>query len=49
MSGAIPIAADQFSALVARLFIAAGVPDTAARTVAGALVDADLKASRHTA
>ena len=43
MSGAIPIAADQLSALVARLFIAAGVPDTAARTVAGALVDADLE------
>ena len=43
MSGTIPIAADQLSALVARLFIAAGVPDTAARTVAGALVDADLE------
>src|SRR5262245_19084565 len=43
MSGAIPIAADQLSALVARLFIAAGVPDSAARTVAEALVDADLE------
>ncbi len=43
MGGAIPIAADQLSALVARLFSAAGVPDTAARTVAGALVDADLE------
>ena len=43
MSGTTPIAADQLSALVARLFIAAGVPDTAARTVAGALVDADLE------
>ena len=43
MSGGILIAADQLSALVARLFIASGVPDTAARTVAGALVDADLE------
>jgi LDH2 family malate/lactate/ureidoglycolate dehydrogenase len=43
MSGSIPIAADQLSALVARLFMAAGVPDTAARIVAGALVDADLE------
>ncbi|MGC1824597.1 MAG: Ldh family oxidoreductase, partial [Pseudolabrys sp.] len=43
MSGAITIAADQLSALVARLFTAAGVPDTGARTVAGALVDADLE------
>ena len=43
MSGAVPIAADQLSALVARLFVAAGVPDSAAKTVAGALVDADLE------
>jgi len=43
MSGAITIAADQLSALVARLFIAAGVPDSAASTVAEALVDADLE------
>src|SRR5262245_9792091 len=43
MSGGITIAADQLSALVGRLFMAAGIPDTAARTVAGALVDADLE------
>src|SRR4029079_14191657 len=43
MSDAVPIAADQLSALVARLFVSAGVPDVAARTVAGALVDADLE------
>ena len=43
MSGAVPIAADQLSALVARLFVAAGVPNFAANTVAGALVDADLE------
>ena len=43
MSGTFRIAADQLSALVARLFVAAGVPDTAATTVAGALVDADLE------
>ena len=43
MSSGILIAADQLTALVARLFIASGVPDAAARTVAGALVDADLE------
>src|SRR5689334_15729455 len=43
MSGVIRIAADQLSAVVARLFVAAGVPDTAAITVARALVDADLE------
>jgi len=43
VSSPIPIAADQLSALVARLFVAAGVPDTAAKVVAGALVDADLE------
>ena len=43
MSGVIRIAADQLSALVARLFVAAGIPDTAAITVARALVDADLE------
>src|SRR5262249_44908941 len=43
MSDAVSIAADQLSALVAQLFIAVGVSDTAARTVAGALVDADLE------
>src|SRR5215831_15406452 len=43
MGDAISITADQLSSLVARLFIAAGVPDSAARTVAGALVDADIE------
>ena len=43
MSGVIRIAADQLSALVALLFVAAGIPDTAAITVARALVDADLE------
>ncbi len=43
MSSAIAIEADQLSALVARLFIATGVSNTAASMVAGALVDADLE------
>jgi LDH2 family malate/lactate/ureidoglycolate dehydrogenase len=39
----ISIAADKLSALVAQLFVAVGIADTAAKTVAGALVDADLE------
>ena len=35
--------ADQLSALVARLFVAAGIPERVAQTAAGALVDADLE------
>ena len=42
MSSGITIAANGLSALVARLFIAAGVPEGGANTVASALVDADL-------
>lgn len=37
------IAATDLSALVARIFVAAGVPQGAAATVAGGLVDADLE------
>lgn len=43
MSGAFPIEAGRLSVLVARLFAAAGVPEGAARTVAEALVEADLE------
>ena len=43
MNAALPIEAGRLSVLVARLFIAAGVPEGAARTVAEALVDADLE------
>ena len=43
MTSALPIEAGQLSVLVARLFVAAGVPETAARTVADALVEADLE------
>lgn len=43
MSRAFSIEADRLSALVARLFAAAGVPERAATTVAEALVDADLE------
>lgn len=39
----IPIAAEALRALVARMFAACGVPDEAARTVAGGLVEADLE------
>ena len=42
-SHGVTIAADQLSALVARLFVAAGIPQRAAQTAAGALVDADLE------
>jgi LDH2 family malate/lactate/ureidoglycolate dehydrogenase len=41
-SNGVTIAADRLSALVARLFMAAGIPKSAAQTVAEALVDADL-------
>ncbi|HZP70672.1 MAG TPA: Ldh family oxidoreductase [Pseudolabrys sp.] len=43
MTEAFSIEAGRLSGLVARLFSAAGVPDTAARTVAEALVEADLE------
>lgn len=42
-SHGVTIAADQLSALVARLFVAAGIPERAAQTAATALVDADLE------
>jgi LDH2 family malate/lactate/ureidoglycolate dehydrogenase len=42
MSGGVSVAAVELSALVARLFIAAGIPARSAQTVAEALVDADL-------
>jgi LDH2 family malate/lactate/ureidoglycolate dehydrogenase len=42
-SDAISIAAEQLQALVARLFVAAGLPANAARIVAGGLVEADLE------
>jgi LDH2 family malate/lactate/ureidoglycolate dehydrogenase len=38
----VTVPADGLAALVARLFVAAGVPERSARAVAGALVDADL-------
>ena len=37
------VAATELSSLVARIFVAAGVPERAARTVADGLVDADLE------
>jgi LDH2 family malate/lactate/ureidoglycolate dehydrogenase len=43
MTSSAPIAADKLSALVSRLFVAAGVPHDAATTVATALVEADLE------
>ena len=43
------VSADQLGALVARLFVAAGIPERAARTAADALVDADLEAFPRTA
>ena len=42
MTGGVTLSATDLSALVARLFVAAGIPAPAARTVADALVDADL-------
>jgi LDH2 family malate/lactate/ureidoglycolate dehydrogenase len=42
MSGRVSVAASELSALVARLFVAAGIPTQSAQTVAEALVDADL-------
>ena len=42
MSGGVSVAASELSALVARLFVAAGIPTQSAQTVAEALVDADL-------
>jgi LDH2 family malate/lactate/ureidoglycolate dehydrogenase len=42
-AGGISVAADELRALVARLLIAAGIQEAAARTTAGALVDADLE------
>jgi LDH2 family malate/lactate/ureidoglycolate dehydrogenase len=42
-SHGVTIAAGQLSALVARLFVAAGIPQRAAQTAADALVDADLE------
>jgi LDH2 family malate/lactate/ureidoglycolate dehydrogenase len=39
----VTVPADQLAALVARIFVAAGVPQPAARTVAEGLVDADLE------
>jgi LDH2 family malate/lactate/ureidoglycolate dehydrogenase len=41
-SSNVTVPADQLSAMVARLFVAAGVSERAAQTVADALVDADL-------
>lgn len=43
MSGGVSVGADALSALVARLFAAAGIPPYSAQTVAEALVDADLE------
>ena len=43
MTDDITVHADHLSALVARLFAAAGIPDRAARTAADALVEADLE------
>ncbi|HET9716147.1 MAG TPA: Ldh family oxidoreductase [Pseudolabrys sp.] len=43
MKDAVCIEADRLSALVARLFVAAGIPEGAAKTVAEGLVDADLE------
>ncbi len=43
MTDAIAVPADALSALVARLFSAAGIPQGAARTAADALVEADLE------
>src|SRR5215510_2152729 len=43
MTSAFSIAAERLSVMVARLFVAAGVPDTAAKIVAEGLVDADLE------
>lgn len=40
---AVTVAADDLSALVARMFVAAGVPQHAAATVASGLVDADVE------
>src|SRR6185312_2704712 len=42
MSGEVSVSASELSALVARLFIAVGIPTQSAQTVAQALVDADL-------
>lgn len=42
MSGNISVAANELNALVERLFVAAGIPPDSAKTVAEALVDADL-------
>ena len=42
MSSDVIVPADQLSALVARLFVAAGISERGARTAADALVDADL-------
>jgi LDH2 family malate/lactate/ureidoglycolate dehydrogenase len=43
MTSAFSIEAERLSVLVARLFVASGVPDTAAKIVAEGLVDADLE------
>jgi LDH2 family malate/lactate/ureidoglycolate dehydrogenase len=43
MSDNVAISAEALSALVARLFMAAGIPQNAARTAADALVEADLE------
>jgi LDH2 family malate/lactate/ureidoglycolate dehydrogenase len=43
MSRGVAISADELSALVARLFVAAGIPEGSARSVADALVEADLE------
>jgi LDH2 family malate/lactate/ureidoglycolate dehydrogenase len=42
-SEVVSVSADRLSALVTRIFAAAGLPEHAARTVAGALIDADLE------
>ena len=42
-SRGVTVSAEELSALVARLFMAAGIPQRAAQTVADALVDADLE------
>jgi len=43
MSEGVNVAADELSALVQRLFVAAGIPAAAARTAGDALVEADLE------
>ena len=42
-AGAAPVSAARLAGFVAQLFVAAGVPETAAATVADGLVDADLE------